>query len=179
MELIKKARGKLNLPTLNANRQAYVMKILDQFDQEHINNPGRNFPLDLYLRYFFLNEKTKVDSLDREAIVDYVHHLMIWKGYLNAICRKPMTWQSRLTAFQSPDFFEQQSNEGLPVNVRLSFPEDLYKEIVKAHGPHVAEEICRAQNERAMMTVRTNTIKTTRDELIKAFKNNGWKVQPT
>jgi len=26
----------------------------------------------------------------------------------------------------------------------MSFPEDLYKEIVKAHGPKVAEEICRA-----------------------------------
>jgi len=28
--------------------------------------------------------------------------------------------------------------------VRLSFPSELYKEIVKAHGPKVAEEICRA-----------------------------------
>ena len=92
-------RSKLNLPLLNANRQSYVMQILTQFEQEHINNPGRNIPLDLYLRYFFLNEKTKVDSLDREAIVEYVYHLLIWKGFLNAICRKPMTWESRLRAF--------------------------------------------------------------------------------
>lgn len=99
-------RQKLNLPTLNANRQAYVLQILDQFEQEHINSPGRNIPLDLYLRYFFLNEKSKVDSLDREAIVEYVYQLLIWKGYLNAICRKPMTWESRLRAFQSPDFIE-------------------------------------------------------------------------
>ena len=98
---------KLNLPTLNSTRQAYVMQILDKFDQEHINNPGRNIPLDLYLRYFFLREKSQLDSLDREAIVDYVYHLLIWKGYLNAICKKPMTWQSRMRAFLSPDFFEQ------------------------------------------------------------------------
>jgi hypothetical protein len=64
----------------------------------------------LYLRYFFLNEKNKVDSLDREAIVEYVYQLMIWKGYLNAICKKPMTWQSRMKALESPDFFEQQDN---------------------------------------------------------------------
>jgi hypothetical protein len=113
--LVNGVRAKLNLASLNANRQAYILQILDKFDQEHINNPGRNIPLDLYLRYFFLNEKSKVDSLDREAIVDYVHHLLIWKGYLNAICRKPMTWQSRFKAFMSPDFLEQQSNEGLPV----------------------------------------------------------------
>jgi len=66
-------RQKLNLPALNANRRAYVLEILDKFDQEHINNPGRNIPLDLFLRYFFLNEKSKVDSLDREAIVEYVY----------------------------------------------------------------------------------------------------------
>jgi hypothetical protein len=99
-------RQRLNLPSLSATRQAYVLQILDAFDEAHINEPGRNLPLDLYLRYFFLNEKSKVDSLDREAIVDYVYHLMIWKGYLNAICRKPMTWQSRLKAFLSPDFLE-------------------------------------------------------------------------
>ena len=27
-------------------------------------------------------------------------------------------------------------------HVRLSFPQDLYKEMVKAHGPKIAEEIC-------------------------------------
>jgi hypothetical protein len=108
-------KQKLNLPTLNANRQSYILKILEQFDAEHTNNPGRNIPLDLYLRYFFLNEKSKVDSLDREAIVDFVYHLMTWKGYLNAICRKPMTWDSRLKAFLRPDFLEQQNNPGLPL----------------------------------------------------------------
>ncbi len=111
----KLLRNKLNLPTLNANRQAFVLQILEKFDEEHLSNPGRNIPLDLFLRYFFLNEKSKVDSLDREAIVDYVYHLLIWKAYLNAICKKPMNWQSRLKAFLSPDFTEQQSNEGLPM----------------------------------------------------------------
>lgn len=86
------SKGKLNMPSLNANRQAYILQILDSFELEHTNNPGRNVPLDLFLRYFFLNEKKQVDSLDREAIVEYVHYMLIWKGYLNAICRKPMTW---------------------------------------------------------------------------------------
>lgn len=111
----QKIIAKMNLPTLNANRQSYILKILDNFDEEHINNPSRNIPLDLYLRYFFLNEKKAVDSLDREAIVDYVYYLMIHKGFLNAICKKPMTWSSRFKAFLGPDFVEQQSNEGLPL----------------------------------------------------------------
>lgn len=87
-----KMLARMNLPTINSTRQGYILKILDSFDEEHINNPGRNIPLDLYLRYFFLKEKRKIDSIDREAIVDYVYYLMIYKGYLNAICKKPMTW---------------------------------------------------------------------------------------
>eukprot|EP00347_Sterkiella_histriomuscorum_P019483 403341461 len=162
-----KIKQRMNLPTLNATRKAYILRILDTFDQEHINNPGRNIPLDLYLRYFFLNEKKKVDGFDRESIVDYVYNLMMYKGYLNAICKKPMTWESRFKAFLSPDFEEQITNEGLPEHVRLSFPKDLFDEIVKAHGPQEAEEICRVQNERGLLT------------LMRAFKQNGWKVQPT
>lgn len=55
-------------------------------------------------------------------------------------------------------------------HVRLSFPSDLYKEMVKAHGPKLAEEICQAQNERALLTVRANTIKTTRDDVIHYYR---------
>jgi hypothetical protein len=85
-------------------RKGHVLNILNKFDEEHINNPGRNIPLDLYLRYYFLNIKKEVDSLDREAIVDYVYYLMIYKGYLNAICKKPMTWESRLNSLKSEEF---------------------------------------------------------------------------
>ena len=96
----------MNLPILNATRRAQVLTILDNFDNEHINNPGRNIPLDLFLRYYFLKEKKNLEATDREAIVDYVYHLMKYKGFLNAICRKPMTWESRFKAFFSPDFIQ-------------------------------------------------------------------------
>ncbi len=95
---------RMNLNTLNMTRKGHVLNILNKFDEEHINNPGRNIPLDLYLRYYFLNIKKEVDSLDREAIVDYVYYLMIYKGYLNAICKKPMTWESRLNSLKSEEF---------------------------------------------------------------------------
>ena len=147
-----------------------------------MTNPGRNVPLDLFLRYFFLREKKQhdpVDSVDREAVVDYVYYLQLYKGYLNAICKKPMTWQSRLQAMLSPDFLTQQQNQSLPVNVRLSFPEDVFELIVKAHGPVAAEGICRNQNERGLLTVRTNTIKTTREHLMGVFRKEGWNCQAT
>lgn len=96
--------AKLNLPTLNATRKGYVIDILNKFDEEHTNNPGKNMTLDLYLRYYFLQYKKTLEKEDREAIVDYVYYLMMYKGYLNAICTKPMTWESRLGAFRSDSF---------------------------------------------------------------------------
>jgi len=45
--------AKLNLPTLNATRKGYIIDVLDKFDEEHINNPGKNIALDLYLRFTF------------------------------------------------------------------------------------------------------------------------------
>ena len=70
--------------------------------------------MDLYLRFYFLKIKKEVDSLDREAIVEFVYTLMSYKGYLNAICRKPMTWESRLDILDSDEFYKQVDNEALP-----------------------------------------------------------------
>ena len=51
------------------------MSILDEFDSFHLNNPGRNLPLDLFMRYFFLNHKADYDSEARGQIVDMVYTL--------------------------------------------------------------------------------------------------------
>ena len=56
-------------------------------------------PLDLYMRYYFLKHKKNIDSIDREAIVDFVYYLMKYKGYLSAISAKPISWVTRLKAF--------------------------------------------------------------------------------
>jgi len=58
------------------------------------------------LRYYFLKHKKTLEAEDRESIVEHVYYLMNYKGYLNAICRKPMSWENRLKAFLSPDFGE-------------------------------------------------------------------------
>jgi hypothetical protein len=80
--------------------------VLDEYDTKHEVEPGRNIHFDLFLRYYFLEEKANINSLDREAIVEYAYALMRQKGFLNAICKKPVSWDSRFKAFLSPDFFE-------------------------------------------------------------------------
>jgi len=104
---------KLGMPALSNLRATQTLEILDGYDTEHMNNPNRSIPLDFYLRYHFLKNK-QLGSTDRDAIVDYVFTLMRWKGYLNAICKRPMNWRNRLKAFQSPDFDELKDNKRIP-----------------------------------------------------------------
>ena len=95
--------SKIKLATKN---RAQVLSILQDFDNFHINEPHRNMPLDLWLRFHFLKNKKEFDNQARSQIVEYVYTLQRYKGYLNAIASRKqsgretdITWSSRLKAF--------------------------------------------------------------------------------
>jgi len=90
---------KINMPMLDAPRRAAVIEILQSFDDKHLNEPNRNIPLDLFLRYYFLERKKLFDSKARASIVDHVYYLTREKSFLTAICKKPETWSNKLKAF--------------------------------------------------------------------------------
>lgn len=48
-----------------------------------------------------------------------------------------------------------------------------------SHGPDKAFEICRIALEQPMMTIRANTLKTTRDQLIKTFRDRQYNFDVT
>ena len=173
-----KSRAKLNMPTVNTKRLTHILKILNDFDAEHLNNPTRNIPLDLWLRYYFLQNKA-VQAIDREAIADYVYTLMRWKEFLNVICKKPQTWELRMRAFGRPEFLELLHKESVPPHIRGSCPEDLFKLFERDHGPEEALKICHIMNERPRLTVRANTLRTTRRDLKNEFDKLGWDTIPT
>ena len=56
---------------------------------------------------------------------------------------------------------------------------DLYGLMAQAHGEQEATRICRIMNEEPHLTVRANTLRTTRNELLKKFKELGWIAKPT
>ena len=49
---------------------------------------------------------------------------------------------------------------------RCSFPEELFKLFEKAYGLQEAVSMCKALNTRAPLTIRTNTLRTTREHLL-------------
>lgn len=57
----------------------------------------------------------------------------------------------------------------IPEHARCSVSKEMYEIISKSHGPEKAFEMCRIALEKPMMTIRANTLKTTRSELIKTL----------
>jgi len=175
--LVKKSqiRRKLNMPVVNKSQSAHIQKILESYEQKHISEPHRNVPMDSFLRFYFLDHKKEVDSLDREKIVDHVYTLQRWKGYLDAICRRPQTWESRLRSFASLDFDNQLQNANLPQFCKSSVPEDLFDMLQINHGDQKAKQLCNIMLEKPRLTVRANTIRTTQTDLLYRFRQLGFK----
>ena len=145
------------------------MDLLNEYDTFHSTNPGRNLPLDLFMRYHFLKHKNEFDDDARSQIVDNVYTMQRYKGYLNAIASRKssfspneINWAARFRAFQSPDFPDLFDSPSIPLHARCSTPKDLLDLISKSHGPDQAFEICRTTLERPLLTIRANTIKTNR-----------------
>lgn len=63
--------------------------------------------------------------------------------------------------------------------VECSHPRWLVERWVKELGPEQAEQLCLTNNEVPPLTVRTNTLKTSREQLISALDEQGFEVTPT
>jgi len=161
---------------LNQLRRKHIIEILENFERENVLNPEKNLPLDLFIRYYFLDNKI-ISPPDRAKIVDYVYSLTSYKLYLSAISKQPLNWNKRLDAFMSPRFEENFYNGQIPPNIRASFPEDLYNLMVEAYGDKEAFDMCQILNERPPLTVRTNTMKITRHDLLKKFRKRKFSVE--
>ncbi|NMA70241.1 MAG: 16S rRNA (cytosine(967)-C(5))-methyltransferase RsmB, partial [Desulfitobacterium sp.] len=62
------------------------------------------------------------------------------------------------------------------LSVRLSHPEWMVKRWLKRYGFSGTEELCRSNNEPAPLWIRTNTLKTNREELAKRLEGEGVEV---
>ncbi len=144
-----------------------------------------NPPLDLFLRFYFLDRKNDFKSEDRAIIVQHCYAIVRWKLYLGFLSYKPINWQGRIRAYESDVFQDRKikkvpEEESMPDHVRVSFPKPLFELIRQGHGPEAAIEMCEVSNEQPCLTLRANTIRTTRDVLIKQFSEEfGWNCVPT
>lgn len=119
-------------------------------------------PLDRYITSYLASNKS-IGAHDRREVTDTVYEIIRHKLYLQAICGNS-AWEDILDAYQKDDFHTTRLNSDFPSYIRHSFPEDLYKVISEAYGSDT-ETLLATLNSRAPVTIRTNTLKITPDEL--------------
>lgn len=165
---------------MNSFRKQHIIEILSEFDKAHLDF-GNNISLDLFLKKYFISKKT-ISLVDRSFIYDQVYNLTRHKILLDVISSKKnkSNWLNRFEAFYNKTFFlEQRENANLPLNIRESFPLDLYELLYSNFKTENIEKILKTLNERAPLTVRANLIKCSREELKSILYKEGFKVEET
>lgn len=145
-------------------RQFHLIAILEGYEQQ-------NLPLDLCVRNYFRDHKA-IGSKDRGYIAETLYALLRWRGLLDHFCEKPPTWERRLDLFLSPQFEACKHSKEIPAHVKLSFPKILYDILVNSLGSEKAAEVCSISNTAAPTTVRINTLKTSRQEMLSLWGNH-------
>ena len=130
----------------------------------------QNLPLDVFIRHYFRSNKA-LGSKDRAFITETAYGFICWQGLLDFLSKKS-SWESRYEFYHQAFYEKYLNDQEIPLHVRMSFPESLFKLFVNSYGETKACELCLVSNERAPTSVRVNTLKTTRDEMLERWKAN-------
>ena len=139
-------------------REYHILSILNDYDQAAL-------PLDVSISNYFKNHKA-LGSKDRGFISETIFSMIRWQGLLDFLGQENKTWENRLDIYLKADFEAAKNNEEIPLATRLSFPPFLFSHLVDSHGLDKASAIAKISNTQAPTTVRVNTLKITRDELL-------------
>lgn len=143
-------------------REHHLLALLEGYESQHL-------PLDLFIRNYFRAHKS-LGPKDRGVVAETVYALVRWQGLLDYLCEKPVSWEKRLEVFSHERLVDYRDREDIPMHIRYSFPKILFDLFVKSHGEAKARELCLISNSAAPTTVRINSLKTTRDEMMKRWK---------
>lgn len=139
----------------------HLFQILKRFDHQHL-------PLDLFINHYFRANKA-LGSKDRQQILENIYGMTRWLSLLDHLVEGQPSWEKRYQVYQTfqPDQFLYVNS--IPLNVRVSFPEELFQLLVKQYGEEKAVKLCQICNTQAPITIRTNPLKISRDVLLDRF----------
>ncbi|MDN3504747.1 MAG: RsmB/NOP family class I SAM-dependent RNA methyltransferase [Rhabdochlamydiaceae bacterium] len=136
-------------------RRTHILKILNDYSLQ-------KGPLDQFLSLYFKHNKA-LGSNDRKEVAQTIYSVYRKLGLLNHLAADPNSWESKLDTLP----FATRAHPSAAHHIHVSFPEDLFARIEASHGQEKAREICNILNETAPITLRTNTLRCTRDDLTK------------
>jgi len=149
-------------------REHHLLELLEGYDVER-------GPIDRFIGTYFRANRA-LGSKDRKFIAETIYAMVRWQILLDHISGES-SWQSRYETFNATDLQEIQKDSSLPPHIRVSFPKVLFDLLVEAYGEEETCYLCLENNEPAPTTVRANTLKTSRDELLKRWEGE-YEVRP-
>ncbi len=138
-------------------REHHVLQIFDAY-------LAQTSPLDYFLSQYFRANKS-VGSKDRKAIAEAVYGIIRWRGLLDHLIDKP-SWEARYRAYHEFIPEKHLESHAIPLHIRLSFPKNYFQYLLASLGQERATAFCLASNTPAPTTVRVNSLKMCRDELL-------------
>lgn len=149
----------MNLPF----RTHHLIQILEAYD------PNRG-PLDVYMHRYFRSHRS-LGAADRREISKKVYGIVRWKVLLDFLCPEG-EWIERLQCYLDPQFLKHTQDPDISPWVRCSCPKELFQLLLRSHGEKEAEALCLINNEEAPVTIRANTLKTSREQLLEQLSTD-------
>lgn len=143
-------------------RDWHILEILLGYEE-------RGIPLDRFISHYF-KAHTSLGPKDRGFIANTIYSMIRWKGLIDHVSEKPITWETRFKTFNSITLSDYQNKEDIPLHIRVSTPKTLFTLISNCYGDKKAAELCRISNREAPTFIRANKMKTTRDALLEKLK---------
>lgn len=143
-------------------REFHLIKILESFE-------STNLPLDVFLSQYFRKYRA-IGSKDRKEIANKIYALIRWQGLVDFYCSCPNEWKERLKILDTLSIKKSLKDETIPSHIKVSFPKYLFSLLEEHYGLEKAISICLASNTPAPTTIRTNVLKTTRQNLFQDWK---------
>lgn len=92
--------------------------------------------------------------------------------FVNAVLRNVARSRDKI------DYPDKSKDLTAYLSIKYSHPDWMVKSWLSRYGESFTEELLRLNNEPAPLTVRVNTLKTTRDELSELLKKEGYETEP-
>lgn len=150
-------------------REHHLLQIFAAFEKQPL-------PLDVFLRNYFRRHKA-VGSKDRKEICETIYGMIRWRGLLDHLSGKPFSWENRFRIYSQFSPEQTIHDEAIAPHVRVSFPKPFYQLLVESLGEQKAFEFCLASNTPAPTTVRINSLKASRADLLEKWREH-FKVSP-
>lgn len=135
----------------------------------------KSLPLDLVVHHYFKGHPA-LGSKDRAFLSESIFSLAKWHLLLEYF--KITDPLEGIIFLDSDKFREAQQNPEIPAHIRVSCTEPLFQLLSDAYGESSAIELCQVFNTKAPTTIRVNSLKTSREEMLQRFSSDH-KIVPT